>query len=47
MKKKKDSKIEKDALKKTIKFLNVFMNSSRKQQLDIISKFERKLKEHV
>lgn len=38
------SKKEKKDIKNTIKFLKGFMNLNRKQQLEIISKFERKLK---
>ncbi len=38
------TKKEKKDIKNTIKFLKGFMNVNRKQQLDIISKFERKLK---
>ena len=38
---------KKAEIKKTIKFLKEFMNLNRKQQLEIIFKFERKLKEDV
>lgn len=34
----------KENVEKFIKFLNVFMNSSRKQQLNIIKKLEKELK---
>lgn len=35
---------DKASLKKTIKFLKEFMNLNRKQQLEIIAKFEKELK---
>lgn len=35
--------LSKENLDKFIKFLNVFMNSSRKQQLNIIKKLEKEL----
>ena len=40
-------KKRKEAIKKTVKFLKEFMNLNRKQQLEVIGKFEKELKKDV